>query len=194
MNRREFMKYSFMLAGMTFFPAISNATPALAKAQAQQTLVIKNNAFTFAEKLIKRKVTELIVIHHVGGTERNVTAADIHQWHLNNKWAGIGYHYVVHPDGMVESGRPMDMVGAHSLNYNENSVSICFVGDYETEKPTAKAIQAGEKVIAYICQEYGLRPTKDTLVGHRDLNQTLCPGTHLYNYLPQMRKNVMNLF
>ena len=38
-----------------------------------------------------RPATEMVVIHHVGDLDRDVSAAEIHGWHLDNGWSGIGY-------------------------------------------------------------------------------------------------------
>jgi N-acetylmuramoyl-L-alanine amidase len=69
----------------------------------------------------------------------------IDRWHKDRGWDGIGYHFVIgncYPtmeshrdqkpqldfDGKIETGRPLDKVGAHAKGYNENSVGIVLVG------------------------------------------------------------------
>lgn len=69
-------------------------------------LTVKETHFKFSEPLVRRSRTDAIVIHHVGGTDQEIPASKIHEWHLANKWAGIGYHYVIHKDGTVERGVP----------------------------------------------------------------------------------------
>ncbi len=46
----------------------------------------------FREKLTPRTLTKYIVLHHtaVRGDKQPVT--DIHQWHLDRKWAGYRFH------------------------------------------------------------------------------------------------------
>ena len=60
--------------------------------------IIKND-FTFKQmnKLNPNKVL-LIVFHHRGG---NGDVQSIHQQHLRQGWAGIGYHYYISKDGTV---------------------------------------------------------------------------------------------
>ena len=40
--------------------------------------------------MTNRKSTSRIILHHAEAS--HCTAADIHRWHLNNGWAGAGYH------------------------------------------------------------------------------------------------------
>ena len=41
----------------------------------------------------------------------------------------------------------------------------------------------------WLCQEYGLDPLKKgVIVGHRDLNDTECPGKNLYKKLGEIRR------
>lgn len=45
------------------------------------------------EPLMERGRTDLIVIHHTGNpTDDDLSAEEIHESHLAQGWAGIGYH------------------------------------------------------------------------------------------------------
>ena len=106
------MRQALITAGTaTIFSA--GLTLPVRAADGSVKLAVKETRFKFREPLVRRSRTDAIIIHHVGGTDQEVPAAKIHQWHLANKWAGIGYHYVIHKDGTVERGRPMNAVGAH---------------------------------------------------------------------------------
>ena len=58
---------------------------------------------------------------------RHHTAEDIHRWHREFGWAGIGYHYVIRLDGVVEEGRPDFWEGSHCFGHNEK-IGICLIG------------------------------------------------------------------
>ena len=118
-----------------------------------------------------RSRTTRIIIHHAAAT--SCTADDIHRWHKNNGWAGIGYHFFVRKDGSVYRGRPQDKVGAHASGENSDSIGICFEGNYETEKtmPAAQK-KAGAELVAYLKNYYKI--TK--VLKHKDVNATACPG------------------
>ena len=72
----------------------------------------------------ERPATEFIVIHHTGfpGEDKDSTAADIHEFHQKtNGWAGIGYHYLIRKNGMIEQGRRPEAIGAHAYHHNKTS-------------------------------------------------------------------------
>ena len=187
MNRREFLRrsaFSALAVAVTGIPLSVQGEGKPAK------LTVKETHFKFSEPLVRRSRTDAIVIHHVGGTDQEIPASKIHEWHLANKWAGIGYHYVIHKDGTVERGRPMNSVGAHCCDHNHNTVGICFVGDYERAVPTGAALSSGVLLMAYICKTYGIKPGPETILGHKDLNDTLCPGKNMYAKLGAFRKTV----
>ncbi|MGE1061547.1 N-acetylmuramoyl-L-alanine amidase [Megasphaera paucivorans] len=194
-GRREFLRRSFITIGAasilpTFIPKIVQAysTP-----HPMLSPIIKETNLTFCQPLVQRKLTNIIVIHHVGGTNRDVSASEIHQWHLANGWAGIGYHFVIRKDGTIERGRPMGAIGAHCYGYNQTSVGICSAGDFETAYPTDAQLKSIGLMTAYLCQKYSLHPNNHTVFGHRDLNSTLCPGKNLYSQLNTLRNTAASL-
>ena len=140
--------------------------------------------------LTSRASTNMIILHHIGDTNRDFSAGEIHKWHLANGWAGIGYHYVIRKDGTIERGRPLATVGAHAEGQNYHTVGINVTGNFEKEIPTPAQIHSLEGLIAWICKTYSIVPGPSTIVGHRDVNSTDCPGRNLYSLLPQIRKDV----
>lgn len=143
----------------------------------------------------KRTHTGAIVVHHAGmSRDRDMTVADIHNLHKNgNHWAGIGYHFVIHKDGYIEYGRPLDVMGAHSLSNNEFTVGICLTGNYNLGEPPQEQLLSAEKLIAALCDKFEFPATDTTIFGHRDLCPTSCPGDSLYPLLPEMIKNVQGI-
>lgn len=114
--------------------------------------------------------TEFIILHHAGVS--TCTAQEIHQWHLDKGWAGIGYNYFVRKDGVVHCGRPYDALGSHCLGFNSNSVGICAEGKYDTEN--MPDIQ--KKAIIVLCRELLVLYPAAKVVGHGDCVPTGCPG------------------
>lgn len=130
--------------------------------------------FTFNEELAIREegATRHIILHHSEVTSPH-TAADIHQWHQNKGWAGIGYHYFIAKDGDVYEGRPRDTVGAHTKGHNRDSVGICFEGDFNKEELCEAQERAAVKLITILSIAY---PDAD-LHRHHDFNpDKSCPG------------------
>ncbi len=118
----------------------------------------------------KRTKTDLIVLHHAAA--KSCSVDDIHRWHLDRGWSGIGYHFFIRKDGTVWRGRPEDRVGAHTVDYNSRSIGICFEGNFEKELMPEIQKAAGLELIAYLKGKY---PIKD-IKGHGELKATACPG------------------
>jgi hypothetical protein len=139
---------------------------------AVDVLQIVETGLQFRGGLTARKQTDYIVLHHADASR--CTVYDVHQWHLNNGWAGIGYAYFVDKQGAIFRGRPRDAVGAQCEGYNFCSLGICAEGNYEQEQMPAAQRQA----IAALLAELGKIYPGARIVGHRDLNATSCPGRY----------------
>ena len=122
--------------------------------------------------LTTRKSTKRVIIHHTASAD--VPASTIHQWHLNQGWSGIGYHFVIRANGTIERGRPEDTIGAHSgPNGNGDSIGVVLTGNFETGKPTAAQMESLVWLLKdYLFPKYGVKP----VIGHKDVMATACPG------------------
>ncbi len=128
--------------------------------------------FKWAFALTPRSVTTHLILHHAGVP--SATAAGIHAYHLSKGWAGIAYHYFVTKSGEICSGRPEDMRGGHTTNWNYCSIGVCFEGDFQTEQMTEVQIEAGRELVADIVSRY-----PSIVIGrHSDFGQTACPGNN----------------
>lgn len=158
-------------------------------------LVIAETNFHFTEPLLVRPRTDMIVIHHVGIPDGDTPAAAIHRAHLANGWAGIGYHYVIRKNGVIERGRPLAVVGAHAYGENYHTVGINVTGNFDKEVPTDAQMKSLTELVTALCRIYHIDPGPATIVGHRDVNSTDCPGKNLYRLLPQLRDDVeLNIY
>ncbi|WP_244944586.1 N-acetylmuramoyl-L-alanine amidase [Mitsuokella multacida] len=144
--------------------------------------------------LTNRRRTDAIIVHHVGNTNADVSAETIHQWHLANGWAGIGYHFVIRKDGSIEQGRPMDTVGAHCYGENDHTVGVNLVGNFEDYVPEDAQVASAKRLLAALCRNYGFAPSGSTIFGHRDFNATACPGQNLYDMLPDIIRGASSLY
>lgn len=140
--------------------------------------MIKNTNLKF-NKLIKRNKTTALIIHHSCGTG---SVSIIHRQHLNQGWAGIGYHYYIRKDGQIYSGRPQWAVGSHCKGFNSISLGICLEGNFEKEEPTKEQLSSLKWLVEYLGNLFPIQK----IYGHRDLNATLCPGKNLYNLLSSL--------
>lgn len=134
-------------------------------------MIIIETEYKWALPLVKRNKTEGVVLHHAAAEA--CTADDIHSWHQNNGWAGIGYHFFVRKDGTVYRGRPIDTVGAHTYGENNETIGICFEGNFEKEEMSEKQIESGIELVSWLLELY---PQMTKITKHMDHNATACPG------------------
>ena len=121
-----------------------------------------------------------IIIHCSATPEgRDIDAATIKDWHVNgNGWSDIGYHYVIKLNGEIESGRPLDIAGAHVKGHNSDSIGICYIGGADEDmKPKDTMLQCQEEAMRELI--YSLRMVWDknlTLHGHNEYASKACPS------------------
>ena len=111
------------------------------------------------------------IIIHCSDTPdgRPDTAADIHRWHKEKGWDGIGYHYVICVDGKLEHGRPEYWTGAHAKGHNVNTLGVCLIGRGEFSDKQWLVL---DTVIHQLLAKY---PTAQVL-GHNEISRKSCPG------------------
>lgn len=120
-----------------------------------------------------RKINRLVI--HCTATEEGVpvTIQDITDWHKDRGFKTIGYHFVVQPDGFIDKGRDIRIIGAHAKGYNKDSIGIAYVGGYKDGNPTDTRTEKQKYALKGLV--IGLEATfgKCEVVGHRDLSVDL---------------------
>ena len=86
--------------------------------------------YTWNGTLIKRKLTTYLILHHAAGYG---SAESIHAYHKSLGWLGIAYHYYVRLDGTIYRGRPENVSGGHTTDYNYCSIGICAEGNFQVD-------------------------------------------------------------
>lgn len=133
------------------------------------------------DELTEREDTDMIVIHHTGGTDIDASAEQIDGWHKNQDWVGIGYHFVIRKNGTIERGRPEWAVGSHAYGENWHTLGIHLSGAMDKVQPTDAQIESCAHLVAYLCDEYEIPIDREHIVGHREVNDdTSCPGENLF--------------
>ena len=114
---------------------------------------IKKTNLQWVSTLYKRNTTKYIVVHHTASTS-DLTIKDIERIHLNENYAGVGYHFYIDKSGVIWEGRPKDTIGSHALPINSISVSVCVSGNFEVEQPNQKQLTALKEVLNYFKTTY----------------------------------------
>lgn len=130
---------------------------------------------------------EKVIVHHSASGSAVTTVEKIDRWHKERGWSGIGYHYVIYPDGSVNKGRHINKTGAHCKNHNTGSIGICVAGNFEVEPVTAPQKFGIEGtpglfgLIEDLLEKYDL--SWSDVYAHRELGNSTCPGEALYKEL-----------
>ena len=150
------------------------------------------------------------VIHHTAGSN-NYKASDvpgilrgIYSFHTSGRgWADVGYNVLADKYGRLWEGRAGGLdravIGAHVAGYNTGTFGISVMGTYDKSAPPEETLRAVEHAIAWKLSANGV-PAKgktnvagrniNTIVGHRDLGNTTCPGAAFYAKIGGMRNNI----
>jgi N-acetylmuramoyl-L-alanine amidase len=129
-----------------------------------------------------RKITK--IIWHCSATPagRSHNVADIRRWHRERKMKDVGYHFVVLLDGRVETGRPLERMGAHTPRNNAHSIGICYIGGVVPDPATGKWNPKDTRTPAQIDALYDLtrrlleRFPLATVHGHNEFSAKACPS------------------
>lgn len=130
----------------------------------------------------------------------------VQAFHMDtNGWNDIAYNFAVDNFGRMWEARgggiDRPVIGGHALNYNTASTGVVMLGDFSTAYPTPQAVDAvgtllGWKLAITAADPYGsvwytsydgVTSYLPRIIGHRDVNQTGCPGNYLYPQLPRVR-------
>lgn len=119
-----------------------------------------------------RKIDTIIIHCSASRAGVDLHAKDIDRMHREqNGWAGIGYHFVVCLDGSIESGRPVEKVGAHAKGYNGSSLGVCYVGGLDAagrpaDTRTLPQRTSLRRLVNELCRQYSI----EKVIGHRDVS------------------------
>jgi hypothetical protein len=130
-----------------------------------------------------------ITIHHSAKYSREIGAPSsgnvagaikaIQTVHMRDEGYGdIGYHFLVDPAGRIWQGRLLDWQGAHAGGTNNvGNIGICVLGDFNSERPDPRALEALDRLVDALCERHRIAHTR--IFGHRQLRSTECPGDAL---------------
>lgn len=109
---------------------------------------------------------------------------NIQNFHMDVRgWCDIAYSYlVVQQRGifkrpLIFKGRGFGAVPASQEGFNTGNVSVCVIADSND-----RIKRSTTRAIAYIVRRCAATNVK----GHRDVNQTDCPGDKLYSKVPAL--------
>ena len=126
--------------------------------------------------LLGAKMKKIIIHCSDTPTGRDHNAEDIHRWHLERGWSGIGYHYVIKINGAIEAGRPHYWQGSHAYGHNKNTIGICLIG---RDTFTADQMSSLEGLVRSLRDEY----PKANVIGHNEVSKKQCPNFNVQDWV-----------
>ncbi len=147
----------------------------------------------------------------------SVAVRAIWDFHANTRgWGDIGYNYLVDYQGNVYQGRlgGDNVVGGHVLGYNSGSIGVALLGCFDSISETCTQLNGevaaprsqvldglssllSNKAISFEIDPWGSNLFCDinnqnclnlpTITGHRDANDTTCPGNLTVDKLQEIR-------
>ena len=85
-----------------------------------------------------------------------------------------GYHFVVLPDGTIETGRFLSEIGAHVSGQNSRSIGICYVGGLDANGKAADTRTPEQKeALIWLLKHLVVMFPNATIKGHRDYSPDL---------------------
>jgi N-acetylmuramoyl-L-alanine amidase len=157
-----------------------------------------------------------LLVHHTAQTnayaQGDVPAIlqGIFAYHTGAKgWNDVAYNFFVDRYGQVWEGRTGSLDGpvvGDATGGNQGFDQLCcFVGNHQEAPPTAEAVDAMVRLLAWLATRYrvdpspaarvsfvsrgsnrwpaGTRVTTRTIAGHREMSQTICPGDYAFALL-----------
>jgi len=124
-------------------------------------------------------------------------------------WNDIAYNFIVDSEGGIWEGREGSIAGAirgDATGGNQGySQLVCVIGNFDSAAPTSAALDSLVRVMAWLADKHGIATSPgsttsftslgssrwpagtqlnpSTIVGHRDMSATSCPGGQLYPYV-----------
>ena len=132
-----------------------------------------------------RKETSQIFVHCSATKEiMDIGVREIRQWHKEQGWLDIGYHFVIRRDGTVETGRDLGAVGSHVKGYNETSVGVCLVGGIDAKgNPEANFTPEQMGSLQDVLTSLKLEWPNAVIMAHHDVAPKACPSFNLSHWL-----------
>ncbi len=101
-------------------------------------------------------------------------------------WPDVPYHFYIDHRGRIAEGREIGFTGDTNTAYDPTGhILIVLEGNFEEEWPTRGQLRSLRRLVMGLAVQWQV--PAERVQGHKDYADTLCPGTHLYAYLPELR-------
>ncbi len=153
--------------------------------------------------------------NNYGSGESAAIVRSIYQYHVDvSGFADIGYNFLVDRFGRIYEGRfggvRNAVIGAQAQGFNTGSTGVSLMGTFQSSDPPGAAIDSLRNLLAWKLDLHHVNPKGSltvvsggsqkypagqsvnipTIVGHRDVQTTQCPGDRVMSRLGALRSAV----
>lgn len=123
--------------------------------------------------------TSIILHHSLTRDDQVVSWGAIRRYHVDTcGWMDIGYHFGIEQVGNdyeIFVGRMMTDIGAHCKGRNDDSIGICFVGNFDGSAPPRRQWDLGLRLVRSLCEVF-LINLRNIYPHRRFAPYKSCPG------------------
>lgn len=106
--------------------------------------------------------------------------AEVRRWHMQDRgWKDIGYHYLIDRDGTLALGRPVDQVGAHTMDHNTGTIGVSLFGGFgsaATDEFSDNFTTGQDKALRALIKDLSAMYKITKVSGHNEYAAKACPG------------------
>jgi hypothetical protein len=132
---------------------------------------------------------KIIVHHSLTKDSQTVSWGAIRKYHIEtNGWDDIGYQFgieLINDHYEILMGRRPDLIGAHTIGQNDQSIGVCVVGNYDVDPVPNKLKNEIQKLLTWLLLNYQI-PSKE-IYGHCEFSTKTCPGKNLMDWIKEVR-------
>lgn len=138
---------------------------------------------------------DYVIVHHTGDDDDRCWSLEQCRQRLRRmqlyyqrekQFPDIPWNFLINNQGDIYEGIGWDSQGYHTEQWNDRSLGIAFIGDYDVQSPSTKALRALTHLLDCGVEQRVLDRFY-RLQGHRDMRPTSCPGDYLYDALRRIR-------
>jgi hypothetical protein len=206
LSRRAVLRGAVLLGTATAAPlAARPATAAVNQPDITNCAAWGARSPSSSVSVLQRRPNKIIVHHTAFPNSTDYSQAHafansraIQDLHMDtNGWIDSGQHFTNSRGGWLTEGRHGSLYallhgqtmvqGAHCVGQNDQAIGIENEGIYLDVQPPRALWNSLVLFCAFTCQQYGVPATE--IYGHKDFNNTQCPGL-LHDRLPELRSAV----
>lgn len=185
-----------------------------------KTVTMTGNMYRIYPDYFNYNKTKIIIHHTATDYDPNWTKQDVmkeiqkmYKYHtIDRDFWDIGYNFIIDQMWNIYEWRHgwEGAVWMHTANNNASSIWISLMWNFENTVPTDAQLASLINLTTSIARFYNIDPNKTTytfqtnntkepyvtakenptIMGHKDVAVTACPGANLYTFLPELREEV----